>query len=313
VIAVRRTTGGSVLVALVALLLVSGSPAWADEIGDLLQRTDGAVYSGRQMVSTNWDGVSAVDVVDVEHARGVTVVDDGSHRSMVARGRVRVSGRAVAFVGWDDRTGPSPGRYRLVHGGTARHLGRFGDVVGIMEGDLLRVRMVVDHTTGAPLLTQVFDGSGRVFRYASMVEFRPYTTDASVTDDGGDYEVMPMATTTDLPGDAGGYERVDVYEGPDDVQQGFYTDGLFSFSLFAIDGVQDIHEMAGGGSSREFAGFPYDVVVAPAEMWVLWTTPDRTFVLVGDLPPDHVDDVLADLPRPARRGLLSRLWHGLFG
>jgi hypothetical protein len=35
--------------------------------------------------------------------------------------------------------------------------------------------------------------------------------------------------------------------------------------------------------------------------------------LVGDLPPDMHEDVLAGLPTPTDPGLLQRLWRSLFG
>jgi len=35
--------------------------------------------------------------------------------------------------------------------------------------------------------------------------------------------------------------------------------------------------------------------------------------LVGDLPPDHLEEVLAFLPRPGMDGWMQRLWNRLFG
>ncbi len=299
--------------AVAAVVLAGVVPAHAGELSDVLERVDDAVYSGRQMVVTEWNGVSRLDVFSVEHARGVTVVDIDGTRSAIAPGRVR-SGteHAVTFVEWSVG-GPEADRYRVVDGGRAKHLGRIGDVVGVMEGDLLRMRLVIDRQTGAPLLTQVYDDEGNVFRYASMVEFRPYTTERSMSEaTAGDYEVMTAAEAPLLPRKAGGYERSDSYVGPEGAEQGFFTDGLFSFSLFRLDGVHDIAKLA-QGSPRVVGGARYMVAVAPSELWVLWNSPDATFVLVGDLPPDHLEAVLADLPRPGSRSFLSRIWHGIFG
>jgi hypothetical protein len=36
-------------------------------------------------------------------------------------------------------------------------------------------------------------------------------------------------------------------------------------------------------------------------------------VLVGDLPPDHLVRILAELPVPEDGGLFNRIWHGIFG
>jgi hypothetical protein len=36
-------------------------------------------------------------------------------------------------------------------------------------------------------------------------------------------------------------------------------------------------------------------------------------VLVGDLPPDHLEAALGELPMPSRGNIFSRLWNGIFG
>ena len=41
--------------------------------------------------------------------------------------------------------------------------------------------------------------------------------------------------------------------------------------------------------------------------------PDNSYVLVGDLPPDHLADVLQTLPRPGDRSIFVKLWRRLFG
>ncbi len=109
-----------------------------------------------------------------------------------------------------------------------------------------------------------------------------------------------------------GYRLADSYTGPDEVVHSFYSDGLFSFSLFEVEGeVGD--DLFGGARSMEVDGSKYRVLVRPAQMWVHWTTPDSSYVLVGDLPPDHLEQVLAELPRPRQRNFFARLWNGLFG
>jgi hypothetical protein len=54
-------------------------------------------------------------------------------------------------------------------------------------------------------------------------------------------------------------------------------------------------------------------VVTPSQVWVFWNAPDRSYVLVGDLPPDHLVTALGGLPQPGERGLMVRLWRRLFG
>ena len=86
-------------------------------------------------------------------------------------------------------------------------------------------------------------------------------------------------------------------------------DELFRFSLFVVDGRVDVTN----GRAWGVDGFEYVRVITAAETQVLWNAPDQTFVLIGDLPPDHLEEVLADLPRPGQRNWFARVWRRLFG
>ncbi len=115
-----------------------------------------------------------------------------------------------------------------------------------------------------------------------------------------------------MPRAAAGYVLADAYPGPDASVQGFYSDGLFSFSLFAFDGAVESDRFA-AATVTELRGLSYRRLVSPSEIWVTWKSGGDTYVLVGDLPPDHLEAVLDELPKPGRRNLFSRLWSGLFG
>ncbi|HHC09433.1 MAG TPA: hypothetical protein ENK55_12070 [Actinobacteria bacterium] len=218
----------------------------------------------------------------------------------------------MTFVQWADHDAGA--RYEVVAGGEERHLGRFADVFGIYEGDRLRMELLLDRQTGAPLVSRIYDGDGRIFRSATMVDFRPYASAAKLADAGdGEFEVIVSGDVeVDLPDLAAGYRRTDVYVGPEGVLQAYYTDGLFSFSVFVLDGVRRLEDLA-VGRFVDLAGARYLVRVEATELWTLWNDATATYVLVGDLPPDHLEAVLAELPRPERPGFLARLWRRFFG
>ena len=292
-------------------LLLGAVPAIASDVSDYLADADDAVYSGRRVVVTVWDGESHSGVVDVEHAGGMMMVGE---QSMVGGGKVRrldSGSEGVAVTRWS-RIDGAPG-YDLVAGDPIQHLGRSATTMRVMEGDLVRARLVIDDDTAAPLVTEVFDAEGRLYRYSSMVEFTPSMRNMPVPPrTAGEYEVMlPVARST-MPVALGGYQRADVYGGPGDSQQGFYTDGLFGFSLFVLHGGGSVSGMPEGSSYR-VNGAEYRAVVSPAETWVVWEVGGDTYVLMGDLPPDHLEAVLEDLPLPRKRNLLARWWHALFG
>ena len=133
---------------------------------------------------------------------------------------------------------------------------------------------------------------------------------------GGDetstYDVVVTTTADALPGAVDQYQLVDTYAGPEDSVHAFYSDGLFSFSVFVLDG-----EGATGpfveAETMDLASGSYRWILTPTDLWVQWSGGGKTYVLIGDLPPDHLAEVLGQLPAPSRRNIFSRLWNGIFG
>ena len=302
---------GSLTVALVAFGV---SPVLADELSDFLEDADAAAYSGTRWVSTSWDGIESVAVIEVQHVGGLTVIGSGESYTMVGHGKVRAVGSSGVAIEYANRsTLPEADGYLLTHTGMAVRSGRPINVIEVHEGELLRMRMVVDAATGAPLETEVYDETGAVFRHSTMVEFSPETPEMADYVDDGEYYMMLPLEQAQLPGELGRYQLVDAYSGPGDAEQGFYSDGLFRHSVFTFSGRADLQTFAPAGATWVLDGFEYVRVVRPAEVWVLWNSPDATYWMVGDLPPDHIEAVLAELPRPGERNWFSRMWRRLFG
>jgi negative regulator of sigma E activity len=184
----------------------------------------------------------------------------------------------------------------------------------VLEDGLVRARIVFDLDTRVPLLTEIFDGEGELFRYSAMIDFdsNPSLRYADLAPTAGEYDVMLPAESATMPPTAAGYVRADTYGGPDTTVQTFYTDGLFKFSIFEIvgDASPERFEAAGVLEVNEAT---YLQLVTPSELWVMWSAAGSTYVLVGDLPPDHLALVLAELPQPDGDGLFNRIWHGIFG
>ncbi len=309
---VPRFAGFVALVA--ALLVVGGAPALAETLEDYLHEAAEADYAGRQVVVTVWDGESTAGVFVIEHAGDTLMIERGEHEAVVGGGKVSAASRddRVVIARW---TAMGYGtRYTTADPVEVRRIGRTAEAVAIYEGELLRARIVFDVETGAPLATEVFGSDGRTFRFSSLIEFDPLPRRlySSTGLDGGEYDVMVPVDPGDLPVEVAGYRLADSYTGPDEVVHSFYSDGLFSFSLFEMEGsVGD--DLFTEARAMEVDGAKYRVLVRPAQVWVHWSTPATSYVLVGDLPPDHLDQVLAELPKPRQRNILARLWNGLFG
>jgi len=302
-------------VAGVAALVALGSaaPAFADDFDDLLEAAGEADYAGRQIVVTFFDDQTALDIVEIEHAGSMMMVTAEGSDSMIGAGRISAGdGDGLTVSSWTSMQ--LSDRYEVGARNAVRRLGRSANSIEILEDGQRRMRFVFDETTGAPLVTEVFDGTGKLFRLTSMLEVdeiphRIYSSPGHLSEE---FEVLVPTATHSMPAGAAGYQLADVYAGPDDSMQGFYSDGLFSFSLFAVDGAATSERFV-TATVVEVKGLKYRRLVSPGEIWVTWKSAGTTFVLVGDVPPDHLDAVLGELPKPGRRNLFSRLWSGLFG
>lgn len=309
---VRRMIVVGGLAALV--VAVGASPGLADDLAEYLEDAGDAIYSGQRLVGTTWDGIERVGMVDIQHHGGMTSVGAGSDIAMMGAGRMHLGGpddAAISFV--LESTPDLHARYTVENGEATRHLGRPATVLDVMEAGRLRVRMVVDDSTSAPVVTQVFDAAGDVFRYSSMVDFSVWVDPAMVQTDGREYRMMLPIEQVELPASLGEYQLIDGYSGPDDGQQAFYTDGLFSFSVFTTDRRLNWRAITDDELPYVSAGHSYLRVVAPTSVWVLWNAPSSAMALVGDLPPDHLDQVLTELPRPGTDNWLKRMWRRVFG
>lgn len=205
-------------------------------------------------------------------------------------------------------------RYSLGSRVATTRLGRPATEVTVMEGGQKRARLVIDDESTVPLLTEVFNASGDVFRFAAMVEFAAApVAELEMPEGFMEHEMMMSGTPSPrLPGSAFGYSRTDTYAMGDSGTQAFYTDGLFSFSVFEAGRGTRPAEFD-SATRFEVDGIAYNRIVTPSNVWVAWSTPDRSYVLVGDLPPDHIEEVLRGLPKPGVRGVITRFLFRLFG
>lgn len=311
-IAPRRALPAATIAVVVLASMSVAAPARADDLDDYLEKAAKADYAGRRVVVTMWNGANEAAIGDVEHAGGMMMVKEGDHEVMIGGGKVGGSGlHGVTFSSWSaEGTGA---KYTTSEAVTVTRLGRSARSVTIFEGDVKRATIVFDAVTWAPLNTEIYDDQGRLFRLSTFTEFGPVSgrAYAALREQASDaYEVVPQQSGSTLPKQAAGYARLDTYLDSDGISHAFYGDGLFSFSVFEIpaDRAQSGLE---GATALEVGDARYLVVVEPAEIWVSWQREEVGFMLVGDLPPDHLVDVLAELPAPKGRSLFDKI-IGLF-
>ncbi len=301
-----------------AMLLIVPVPAFGhtgdDGLADHLERTATGEFHGSGVVVCTWGTDTATATYDVTRRDGMTMTSGptGDFMATAARTVVRAGDEWYA-VDFSDRSPWSLStRYRLGAPEATSHMGRSADLYIVFDGDLPRVRLVVDRATTVPLVTEVLDGEGKVFRMAALIDLDE--TDVTMPE-APEPSRMHMVASTDpvpaLPEVLAGYRRMDTYVAAGGVQA-YYSDGLFSFSVFEA-GRGATPELFRTATAFGASGTWYRRVVTPDRVWVHWNAPDRSYILVGDLPPDHLVAALEELPRPGERALLVRLWRRLFG
>ena len=297
-----------------AFVVSAAGSALADDLAEYLEDARDAIYSGERLVATSWDGIESIGLFEIQHHGGMASVGSSAGSATIGAGRMYLRGPEEAAVSFVLHSEPEvDDRYSVEHGEATKHLGRAATVIDVLEVGSIRMRMVVDDSTSAPVATEVFDGDGELFRYSAMTEFSVWVDPAMAAFDDREYRMMLPLDAADLPIDLAGYRLIDVYSAPQDGRQAFYTDGLFSFSVFTTRGRANWAAIANNERSYTVDGLDYLRVVSPTSVTVLWNAPTTAIALVGDLPPDHLEEVLGELPLPGTDNWMKTMWRKLFG
>ena len=296
------------------ILMLTAVVASADELEDLLADAAEANYAGEQATWCSFGGKTEFSVVSVEHSSSLLMVESAGSSQVLGGGRASSSGteNGVALSDWSSVDVAD--RYKTAGTGSEVRLGRDVVVVTVNEEGEMRARIWFDKATGAALGSEVYDSAGELFRLSWMLDVDPnprriYTVSGQ---GASTYDVVVTADSVALADEVAGYERVDTYAGPSDSVHAFYSDGLFSFSVFLIDGEGATGPFVEADVMETDSG-SYRWILTPSDLWVQWSGGGVTYVLAGDLPPDHLEEVLAELPSPSRGNILSRIWQGIFG
>ena len=307
----RRVSAVSMLTGLSVMAMTA--PAIASDLEDYLEAAALAEYSGRRIIITIWDGESRAGIYGVTHVSDMTVIGTSDGGSLIGSGRVS-AGTDGAIMVHEWSAYARSDRYTTTQPAPTLRLGRAAEIIEVIEDGALRARFTFDALTKVPLATEIFDSDGSLFRYSAMLEFdpKPELSYADMESMGDVYDVMLPVEVDSLPHDAAGYVRADTYVGPDGTIQSFFTDGLFSFSLFEVDANARLDRFD-DAMRVELGDASYRRLITPTETWITWKAGDVAYVLVGDLPPDHLEAVVGALPAPRDSSFLTRLWRGIFG
>lgn len=306
------------LAALLMAAALVGSPLTGD-VGGYLERSAEAEYSGEQYVSCVTPDGDRTAVFDMAQVDGTVVAwaaaDEAAIVTMGPGRSTTISGDEVeaavvegsAAVGDDDA-------YQAGSTTEVSYLGREAMEVPLLrDGDELRVLLTIDSETEAVVRARTYDAEGDLYCDRRMVTFTAGAAD--VPDVAVDVDVETASPTDDvpalLPAEIGGFRLLDTYP-LDDGTLSYYSDGYFSVGVVVTDRPV-------GFDPEE------DVTVVPAaageyqrsylagSVTVTWETREGNLAVIGDVPPDLVDSILAGLPDPASEGFFDRIWSRLFG
>ena len=250
-------------------------------------------------------------MVEVHKSGSTTVVESGGESVTIAGdGSMHDASGTLRMSGWSATA--SSDRYQVDEPRSVVVVGRPALELDITEGGDRRAVITVDEATGAVLATTVLDGNGEVFRESTFTSFAPGAGALEEGDAGPGYTMMVVTPESDLPGELAGYRLTDGYRDGAGVAQAYFSDGLFSFSVFELDESTQL-DVDDAATVLDVAGHEYAVVVEPSRLLVAWRADGGDYLLVGDLPPDHLEAVLRLLPAPGSEGLFDRVWRSLFG
>jgi sigma-E factor negative regulatory protein RseB len=94
------------------------------------------------------------------------------------------------------------------------------------------------------------------------------------------------------------FQLVGRYDEDDHTLHLFYSDGLFSVSVFEQKGELDPSGLPPGAESRTVAGRDVRQYRTPGGAVMVWQSGDVVYTTVSDAPLDQLDDVLADFTPP---------------
>lgn len=215
---------------------------------------------------------------------------------------------------------PSPGdKYDLAVTGSARVAGRDATVVDARDEKTgaVRERLYFDDATSLLLRRDQVGAHGRVDRSVGFVEITPPTTTVARRFESPHptHVAQPRARANvgrsyHAPRTLGdGFHLVDAYEQPGGGVQLYYSDGLFTMSLFEQHGPLDDAALPHGGHDETIGGRRVRVYETPGVETVVWDANDVAYSCVTDAPRADLASMLGDLPSARGRGVLGTVAH----
>ena len=304
------------LISLVVVFsLVPASAAWATELDELLEQSREAAYTAEQIISCSTpDGVRDA-IVRIEQSNGEirmtsTVAEDVQVSSGSGGWILSRQGGVISSASVDSEMGPVEPLYVVEDTGSTDFLGREATVHQLIRDGVLRAELVFDDETGALVAATTFFANGDVYCERRFVSFDSADPGLESPDLLGTDELQPRTEVeTLLPESIAGFDRLDVYEYEEGFRFAYYSDGFFSFAVFETPTIVALSD----ATTVQFGEGVYERSFTAGQAIYVWETRSGGMALLGDLPPDLHESVLATLPPSRDPGFFRRIWRSLFG
>lgn len=303
-----------VMVAALALLPAMG--AMAADLDELLGRGKDATYSAEQTISCSTpDGVRDAVVRITQSGGELTVTSNVTDDVEVASGAgtwtMTQGGGLVAEAAVEAGDGDEKEPLYTVEDEQAvEYLGRAAMSYLLIRDGEPRGELVFDDETGALVEAVSFTIDGDVYCERRFISLE---TDVDPTAASGSSELTStqpsVVENSTLPESVAGFDLLDQYEDEDGLRFAYYSDGFFSFAIFETPAAVALPE----ATVVELGAGVYQRAFTAGQATYVWETRNGGMALVGDLPPDLHEGVLAEMPDPESPGFLRRWWRNLFG
>jgi hypothetical protein len=303
----------------VVLIVLPATAALGADLDELLSRGNEATYSAEQTISCSTpdgvrDAVVRITQMDGELRVSSSVTDEVEVAAGGGTWSVRSGDGLVAEAAVDagDKE-TSESLYSLDEEESVEYLGRAAMSYLLIRDGETRGELTFDDETGALVQAVTFTLDGEVYcerRFTSIdteLERVSALDTETAAADGGTEPVVDDASQ--LPDEVAGFELLDQYEDEEGLRFSYYSDGFFSFALFETDTTVELPE----ATSVELQSGAYVRAFTAGQVTYVWETVAGGMALVGDLPPDLHESVLAEMPHPQDPGFLRRWWRNLFG
>ena len=340
----RSTRGLAVMataaaLAAVAPLVLAPGPAAPAQTGPGSQLLDDARRAARDqdfsgVLEVSWSDASGEHDSDVFVRSADGVLALGDRPQVIVEGARRfVQGPDGWLAVWSRETRPdvppAADKWQLtvrdgptVAGRPTREI----DATDRRDGRV-RERLYLDETTSLLLRREHLDTRGRTVRAVGFTSIGEPAVGMLIGSLPGEAPQTPSRSTNRQPrvlaevaapfrapaiaGD--GFRLAGRYDEDDHTLHLFYSDGLFSVSVFEQRGKLDAAGLPAGGESRTVAGRDVRRYRTPGGAVLVWESGDVVYTTVSDAPLDQLDEILADVTPPAHDSPLDRVTNFVLG